>query len=56
MGKIKVDFFKIIETLELFGYISFISTNTNKFFFFFFLVGLHLQYMEVPRLGVELEL
>ena len=27
----------------------------NEFFFFVFL-GLHLQHMEVPRLGVELEL
>ena len=27
-----------------------------SFFFFFFFLGPHLQYMEVPRLGVELEL
>ena len=26
------------------------------FFFFFFFLGLHLQHVEVPRLGVELEL
>ena len=26
------------------------------FFFFFFFLGLHLRHMEVPRLGVELEL
>ena len=26
------------------------------FFFFFFFFGLHPQYMEVPRLGVEFEL
>ena len=35
-----------------------LSTFFFFFFFFFFLVflGPHLQYMEVPRLGVELEL
>ena len=26
------------------------------FFFFFFYLGLHLQHMEVPRLGVESEI
>ena len=26
------------------------------FFFFFFLLGLHLQHVEVPKLGIKLEL
>ena len=30
--------------------------NCNQKFFFFFYLGLHLQHMEVPRLGVESEL
>ena len=30
--------------------------QTKSIFFFFFFSGLHLQYMEVPRLGVQSEL
>ena len=30
--------------------------HNNWIFFFFLFLGLHLQYMEVPKLGVELEL
>ena len=30
--------------------------NMNLFFFFFFFLGLHPQHIEVPRLGIQLEL
>ena len=32
------------------------EVNLNFFFFFFFSLGLRLQHMEVPRLGVEWKL
>ena len=39
-------------------YLAGVVNQKGFFFFFFFFVfsGLHLQHMEVPRLGVELEL
>ena len=33
-----------------------VSSSSSFFFFFFVFLGLHMQYMEVPKLGVELEL
>ena len=46
------------EPLGLKGYSTCIVNGIDWAFFFFFLVflGLHLQHMEVPRPGVELEL
>ena len=32
------------------------SLGQKRLFFFFFFLGLHLRDMEVPRLGVELQL
>ena len=40
--------------MELLG--TSFSVSPISFFFFFFFLGLHLWHMEVPRLGVELEL
>ena len=31
-------------------------TQEQGFFFFFFFLGLHLQHMEIPKLGVKSEL
>ena len=39
----------IVKGFNVFSFIVF-------FFFFFFFFGLHLPHIEVPRLGVELEL
>ena len=46
----QLDCFFVIELHEVFAYFG------DFFFFFFGSLGLHLRHMEVPRLGVELEL
>ena len=45
-----------VLALLMFTFWTWVSYVKARIFFFFVFLGLHLQHMEVPRLGVELEL
>jgi len=47
---------RIIFQTQEFTMFNFLKNNCIKLTFFFFFLGLHLQHMEVPRLGVKSEL
>ena len=54
--KVPISNYKISQGDLIYSIVTIVNNTVLLLFFFAFLLGPHLQYMEVPRLGVEWEL